>query len=123
VTAAIIRVYRRNEHGVTRAFQTWCDLQARLEDDPILDEIDYSNRQYESAIESIRARGGRLVGGHAPESWPNRVYAWLSDHNGRELEDRDDRGACPSRDAIAQALKACSTTATWSGGGTEWSGH
>jgi hypothetical protein len=106
VTAAIIRVYRRNEHGVTRAFQTWCDLQARLADDPILDETDYSNRRYESAIESIRAQGGCLVVANPPENWANRVYDWLSDHNGRALEDRDDRGACPSRDAIAQALQA-----------------
>ena len=106
VTAAIIRVYKRNGQGVTRAFQIWCDLQQRLMNDAILDQIDYSNREYDSAVESIREQGRRLVVTTPPENWVAHVYDWLSDNNDRELENRDDRGACPSRDAVAKTLAA-----------------
>ena len=106
VTAAVIRVYKRNGQGVTKAFQVWCDLQQCLEDDHILDETDYSNRQYESAIASIRQQGVHLVVENPPKDWPNRVYDWLSDNNDREVENRDDRGAYPSRGAVAKALAA-----------------
>ena len=106
VTAAVIRVYQRNGQGVTKAFQIWCDLQRQMEDDPILDGADYANRAFESAIESIRQRGRRLLVENPPENWPNRVYEWLSDNNDRALENRDDRGADPSRAAVASALAA-----------------
>ena len=39
-----------------------------------------------------------------PEDWPNRVFDWLWQHNDRELENRDDRGAYPSTDSVREAL-------------------
>jgi hypothetical protein len=48
----------------------------------------------------------RLVADGTPDGWAGQVYEWLSANNDRELENRDDRGAYPSRNAIAEALNA-----------------
>lgn len=45
-----IRVYGREE--ITAAFRKWCDLQARLDDYPILDESLYSEMESEAQAES-----------------------------------------------------------------------
>ena len=98
-----IRVFAP-DGAVTDAFKTWCDLQDRLLDYPVLDETDYSNREYDAAIDAIRQEGRRHVIDDPPEDWPNRVFDWLWQHNDRELENRDDRGAYPSTDSVREAL-------------------
>ena len=103
VTAAVIRVYMRNGH-ITKAFKTWCDLQARLEDYPILDETDYSEREYDAALAAIREQGRGRVIDNPPEERASQVFDWLSEHNDRELENRDDQGAYPAEGAVREAL-------------------
>ena len=103
VTAAVIRVYHPNGR-ITKAFKTWCDLQARLEDYPILDETDYSEREYDAALAAIREQGRGIVIDDPPEGWPGQVYEWLSEHDDNELENRDDQGAYPSKESVREAL-------------------
>jgi hypothetical protein len=103
VTAAVIRVYDA-DGNITEVFRAWAEFQARLEDYPVLDETDYSNREYDAALEGIREQGRRQVIDNPPEHWPSQVYEWLSEHCDRELENRDDRGAYPSEGSIREAL-------------------
>jgi hypothetical protein len=99
-----LRVYRGSE--ITKAFRTYCEHMAALADYPVLDEEDYSRREYESALESIEQEGGRMVKDDAGD-WASRVYSLLSDNEAdwpHELENRDDQGAYPSRESIRAAL-------------------
>jgi hypothetical protein len=103
VTALCIRV-RHPSGCITKAFKVWCELQERKENYPILDEVDYSNREYDAALDGIREQGRRHVIDNPPDDWPARVFDWLWQHNDRELENRDDRGAYPNEDAVREAL-------------------
>jgi hypothetical protein len=98
-----VRVYDRRGR-VTKAFRTLCDLQDRLANYPILDESDYSEREYAAAIAAVEQEGKRWVREDPPEDWPHQVYEWLSLHDDRQLENRDDQGAYPSDDSVRAAL-------------------
>jgi hypothetical protein len=98
-----IRVWD-DDGEVTEAFQAWCYLQERLGTYPVLDETDYSNREYDATLENIESEGQRHIRDDAPDDWPSRVFSWLWDHAQRELENRDDQGASPSWEAVREAL-------------------
>ena len=103
-----IKVY--DDSGFTPEFLAIADIKRRLENYPILDEGDYSRREYDATIENIRD-SYRIKRDHlrknANDSWPYKVYRWLSDNGyDSELENRDDRGGYPSDESIIEALKA-----------------
>lgn len=102
-----IKVYAgKTGEKITKAFRTYCELRAQLEDYPVLDEEDFSRREYESAIESITQVGGRFRADDAPEDWAEQVFSWLWENNQGELENRDGTGAYPSDDAVKTALNS-----------------
>lgn len=91
---------------LTPAWLAWCELQCALADYPLLDDSDYSDRQYEAAIEAIGIEGRRMVRDDAPEDWESEVYSWLSENEPSELEDDgQDQGAYPSTDSVREALE------------------
>ena len=53
-----IRVYRDGE--ITEAFRTYHGLMEQLDGYPVLDEADYSSREYEAALENIEDAAWRL---------------------------------------------------------------
>lgn len=98
-----IRVF--NAAGqVTEAFRVWCRLQERLSDYPVLDEEDFSRREYKAAVTAIEQEGSSLVQDEAPEDWAEQVFSWLSHNDPRQLENRDGTGAYPSKESIEEAL-------------------
>ena len=72
----------------------------QMKDYPLLDEDDYSQREFDKSIENIKWAHGL----NAPEA--KAVYGWLSHNNQSEVESVDDGGAYPSEAAVAEALKA-----------------
>lgn len=75
-----IRVFRDGQ--VTKAFKVYHELAQAMADYPILDEADYSNREYEATLENIPLAAWRLKDTFKlPEQWEGEVYSWLSDHN------------------------------------------
>ncbi len=98
---------------VTEAFQTWCYLQHRLSDYPVLDETDHSRREYEAALEAISSEGRRQVRDDAPKDWAAQVFSWLWDNKQRELDNRDDQGASPSWEAVREALTDLDLLDAW----------
>jgi len=46
-----VQVYRRGK--ITKAFRTYFELQGQLETYPILDESDYSQKEYDSTLENL----------------------------------------------------------------------
>jgi hypothetical protein len=100
-----IRVYRDGE--ITDAFRTYHELSERLADYPILDEEDYSRREYEATLENIADAAWRVKHEfNLPDAWEGDAYSWLSDHRPSSVENRDDQGGCPEEDDLREAFDA-----------------
>lgn len=100
-----VRVYRDGQ--VTEAFKAYHDLAERLADYPILDEEDYSKREYEATVENIADAAWRVKDEYVlPEGWEGDVYSWLSDHRQRAVENRDDQGGYPDESDLRAAFDA-----------------
>ncbi len=99
-----IRVYR---HGkITRAFRTYHELAQRLTDYPLLDEEDYSRREYEATIENLADAAWRLKHEfELPKGWEQSVYNWFSEHDCSAIESSD-HGGYPNKDQLRAAFEA-----------------
>jgi hypothetical protein len=98
-----IRVFRA-DGTITAVFREFCRIQERLDDYPILDEQDYSEREYEATLANYRGELWRLKD-ELPQGWEGEVYSWFGDH-GQDLyiANRDDQGGHAPREAILAAL-------------------
>ena len=100
-----LRVFKNGE--ITEAFKTYHHVMRCLDDYPILDEDDYSDREYEATLENINDAGWKLKGEFdLPDGWESDVYSWLSDNRCREIENVDDQGGYPSEEALRAAFEA-----------------
>jgi hypothetical protein len=100
-----IRVYRNGE--ITDAFKAYHELSEQLADYPILDEEDYSEREYTATLENIIDAAWRVKGDYTlPDGWESEVYSWLSDHRSGSVENRDDQGGYPEEDDLRAAFAA-----------------
>jgi hypothetical protein len=98
-----IRVYRA-EGTITAAFQEFCRIQQRLADSPILDEQDYSRREYEATLANYRDEMGPLKDA-LPQGWEAEAFTWFGDHGqDRFIANPDDQGGHAPREAILAAL-------------------
>ncbi len=94
---------------ITEAFRAYHERAEQIADYPILDESDYSDREYEATIDNIVDAAWRLKRQYAlPDGWEGEVYSWLSDHRPGEIENVDDQGGYPSEDALKAAFMALS---------------
>lgn len=100
-----LRVFANGE--ITEAFRTYHELVQAMDDYPILDESDYSERELTATLENIADAAWRLKREYdLPEGWESEVYSWLSEYRPGEVENRDDQGGCPSEEALKEAFKA-----------------
>jgi hypothetical protein len=100
-----IRVYRDRE--ITEAFHTYHGLMEQLDRYPVLNEADYSNREYEAAIENIEDAAWRFKATYdLHDGWEAQAYEWLSSHRPGAVENHDDRGAYPSERDLQDAINA-----------------
>lgn len=100
-----LRVFRP-DGTVSPAFEEFCRIQEQLEDYPLLDESDYSEREYTSTLENYCSEAWRLRD-TLPEGWEADVYRWFSENGHDEhTENRDDQGGWAPREALIDALKA-----------------
>lgn len=101
-----IRVFDR-QGEITEAFAKYHELAEAMDLYPILDELDYSDREYEATVENIADAAWRLKNEFdLPEGWEYEVYSWLSDHRSGEVENVDDQGGYPSEAALREAFAA-----------------
>jgi hypothetical protein len=92
---------------ITEAFKAYHKLAERIAIYPILDESDYSEREYEATFGNIADSAWRLKDEfELPKDWVGDVYSWLSDHNDRAIENRDDQGGYPKEDDLKAAFAA-----------------
>jgi hypothetical protein len=100
-----IRVYRDGE--ITDAFRTYHGLSERLAEYSILDENDYSEREHDETLDNLTDAAWRLKSEYElPDGWESEVYSWLSDKRPGSVENRDDRGGCPSEGELREAFDA-----------------
>ena len=100
-----VRVFKDGE--ITKAFETYHELARQLDDYPVLDESNYSEREFEATLENIEDAAWKLK--HEfdlPDDWECQVYGWLSDHRCGEIENTDDLGGYPSESALLEAFEA-----------------
>lgn len=107
VTHICIRVYDA-AGNITPAFRELVDIQLRLQEYPVLDDEDYSRREYEASLWGIEDSCRTELTCDTPEDWKEKVFSWLwdSEEHQRELENTDDTGAYPSSESIHCALVA-----------------
>ena len=85
----------------TAAFIEVCNIQYDLEQHPVLDEEDFSERETEATIENIADNVPSDIDTDLlPDDWADMVYFWLWEHDQGEIE-------CyyPSETAIVNALR------------------
>ena len=100
-----IRVYRDGQ--ITAAFKAYHELAQRLADYPILDEEDYSRREYEATLENLADAAWRVKSEYdLPDGWESEVFSWFWEHNQRAVENRDDLGGYPEEDDLRVAFDA-----------------
>ena len=100
-----IRVHRDDQ--ITDAFRTYHDLAERLADYPVLDEEDYSRREYEATLENLADAAWRLNREYdLPDGWEGDVFSWFWEHNQRAVENRDDQGGYPEEGDLRAAFDA-----------------
>ena len=100
-----IRVFRDGQ--ITAAFRKYHELAEAMDAYPILDEHDYSNREYEATIENIADAAWRIKDEfELPDDWQWEAYCWLSDNRSGEIENTDDQGGYPSEESLRAAFNA-----------------
>jgi len=98
-----VRVFKRGR--VTKAFRKYHELVEQKEIYSILDETDYSIREYEATVCNIADAAWRLKDElDLPENWIGDVYEWLSENECYELENVGDQGGYPSEEALRRAF-------------------
>lgn len=100
-----LRVFRNDK--ITDAFMKYHKLAERLADYPVLDEEDYSQREFDATIENLTDAIWRLKDEYdLPQDWESDVFDWLSNNNCGAIENVDDQGGYPDEDELQQAFDA-----------------
>lgn len=100
-----VRVTRNG--SITEAFKAYHRLAEKLAIYPVLDEHDYSTREYEATFENVSDAARTIADDYSlPDGWEGEVYDWLLEHDPGEIENRDDQGGYPSETAIRSAFEA-----------------
>ncbi len=98
-----IRVFRNGK--ITDAFAKYHELAERLADYPVLDEEDYSQREFDATIENLTDAIWRLQRRiRPPRGLGKDVFDWLSNNNCGAIENVDDQGGYPEEDELKQAF-------------------
>lgn len=91
----------------TEAFAQYAELHNAMDQYPILDEEDYSNREYEATVENLGDAARSFKDEYVlPDGWKYEVYSWLSENNCGEVENKSDQGGYPSQESLRRAFAA-----------------
>lgn len=100
-----LRVRRDGE--ITDAFRKYHQLAEAMDQYPILDEEDFSRREYEATLDNIGEAAWRLKRDFdLPDEWETDVYDWLSQNRDHAVECVGDDGAWPEEDDLRAAFDA-----------------
>ena len=98
-----IRVFRNGK--ITDTFKMYHDLAAAMDQYPILDEEDFSRREFEATLENIGESAWQLKSEFdLPDEWQGDVYDWLSQNRDHAVECVGDDGAWPEEQDLEAAF-------------------
>ena len=104
-TLGQLRVFKDGQP--TEAFRKYYELEQQIDAYPILNEDNYSDREYEATLVNIKDAAWRLKNDFdLRDGWETEVYSWLSDYECGEIENVDDRGGYPSEESLGRAFDA-----------------
>ncbi len=98
-----IRVYR--DAKITDAFKRLYQINERLEAYPVLNEEDYSRKEYEATLENIEQAAWRYNNDAWPEDWVSELHNWFCENDQSAIENTDDQGGWPSDEHLAAAIE------------------
>lgn len=100
-----LRVFKDDK--ITEAFRVYHRLAERLDDYPILDEQDYSQREDDATYANIPLAVGSLKHEfNLPNDWADQTCGWLSEFRPSALENTDDQGGWPDEEDFLAAFSA-----------------
>lgn len=100
-----LRVFQDGK--ITEAFRIYRELMEQKDTYPILDETDYSNREYEATVANIKDAAWKLKDEFIlPEDWEYQVYDWFSENLCSAIENREDQGGYPEQEDLKKAFLA-----------------
>lgn len=67
------------------------EIEERLENYSVLDEEDFSRREYEATLELIESSGKRYVNDKATENWPGEIFDYLTDPREDHVDEEEIR--------------------------------
>ena len=105
VAGYAIRVYD-DEGNITPAFTKFAEMQLAKDDYPVLDESDYSEREWEATHDNIENEGRQYLKDNPPEDWVYQLVQWWDAHDSGALESSEDQGAWPSEEQFKKAMEA-----------------
>ena len=89
----------------TPAHDKAIEMAKRMEDYPILDEEDHSNREYEATFENIECQLRMMnVVEELPDDMAGQLLSWFWEHDQSAVESRDDQGGWPTDEQMEEAL-------------------
>jgi len=104
LTGISLRVFRA-DGSPTAAFEAFCRIQEALDGYPILDEQEYSDREYEATLDNYRNEMWQSRG-ELSEGWEGEVFDWFCENDLDSFtENRDDQGGWAPREEIIEALR------------------
>jgi hypothetical protein len=107
-----VRVFKGDE--ITAAFRKYHELAVAMDEYPVLDESEYSDREYEATLENIPIAAWRLEKQYAlPDTWVGQVYAWFSENDCSAIENTDDQGGWPTENQLVEAFIALGFSHEW----------
>lgn len=107
IDAVAVRVVGHDSKE-TRSYRILCETIDRLSEYPILDESDYSEREYEATLENIEDSfyqvSGEVDREKLPEEWACSASSWFWDHDQSAVENTDDQGGYPNGDQLLACI-------------------
>lgn len=114
VDQLVFRAVEDDEETPTTIFKVLELWFGMLQDYPIANDSDYSEREYVAAIENIETELRAIAdlddeyvpasSEGFPDDCSHEVFSWLWDNDPYQLDNRDGHGAYPERKAVARAL-------------------
>src|SRR5262249_8947818 len=96
-----VRVFHDGE--ITLAFRRYHELTTSLDEYSILDEDDYSQREYEATLENIPLAAWRLEDQYdLPADWVSQVFDWFTENDSAAIENSDDQGGWPTEEQLGE---------------------
>ena len=102
-----LRVYHKGK--ITDCFREWCQIQDEIDGYPVLDEGDYSEREWEATWNNMTEQGkwiSRKEGFILPEGWESALNEKLDELDCNWTESSDDKGGWPEDDLVLRAFES-----------------